>query len=461
VSDLPSGWKHAPLRELGTWMGGGTPSKARADYWADGTIPWISPKDMKSDILSTAADFITEEAVVASATRIIRCPAVLVVTRSGILSHTLPVGVTTTDAAINQDIKALVPHAGVDPYYVAYALRSFAQPLLTACSKHGTTVASMESKRLLDFEIPLAPPAQQRRIVELLDSQLSRLDATRATLERAAYNLRRYRASIHLAAFEGRLVPTEADVARREQRAYEPASELLKRVLAARRAKATAKYAEPAAPESNDLPELPEGWCWASLDALTEIVGGITKNQKRIARQPSREVPYLRVANVQRGYLDLSSVTKISATESEIDELRLLPNDILFNEGGDRDKLGRGWIWSGEIRDCIHQNHVFRARPILPDLSARYISWYGNTGAQAFFIRRGTQTTNLASLSKTQLRTLPVPLPPAAEQDRIAAEVSRQLTIVDAIETTVRNDLARMKRVRSGMMRAAFRGELA
>src|SRR5437868_1883761 len=111
------------------------------------------------------------------------------------------------------------------------------------------------------------------------------------------------------------------------------------------------------------LPKLPPGWCWTSLETIADIEGGITKDQKRRHDGPVREVPYLRVANVQRGYLDLTELKTILATEEEIESLRLCPGDILFTEGGDRDKLGRGWVWNGEVEECIHQNHIFRARP--------------------------------------------------------------------------------------------------
>lgn len=368
-------------------------------------------------------------------------------------------------ALLNQRVCKITPD---DNKYSLRFLRHVLPGYLEAINRrtHAVTVKHLSSRTIAAIPVPYPPRETQERLANVLDSYLSRIEVTAASLERVQRNLQRYRASVLKAAVEGRLVPTEAELARDQERNFEPAKQLLERALVARRArweksKANTRYVEPATPYASHLPDLPEGWCWASLDALTEIVGGITKNQKRTVTAPAREVPYLRVANVQRGYLDLSTIATIIATELEIEELRLAPNDILFNEGGDRDKLGRGWIWSGEIRECIHQNHVFRARPILSELSARYISWYGNSAAQAFFIRSGTQTTNLASLSKTQLRVLPVPLPPAAEQSRIAAEVSRQFTIADAIETSIANDLARLRGVRTGVLRAAFSDDLA
>jgi hypothetical protein len=162
-------------------------------------------------------------------------------------------------------------------------------------------------------------------------------------------------------------VPTEAALAKQEGRTYEPASVLLERILTERRRRWSesgkkGKYQEPTPPDITNLPKLPEGWCWATVDMLADVKGGVTKGQKRKLGECLREVLYLRVANVQRGYLDLSEVKTIEATEAEIRDLRLEIGDILFNEGGDRDKLGRGWVWAGELPECIHQNHVFRAR---------------------------------------------------------------------------------------------------
>jgi predicted GIY-YIG superfamily endonuclease len=138
------------------------------------------------------------------------------------------------------------------------------------------------------------------------------------------------------------------------------ASELLKRTLAERRAKwnGKGKYGEAKTPDTLELPPLPEGWVWARLDAVAALKGGITVDKNRKSAH-ARMIPYLRVANVQRGYLDLAEVKKIEAPETAINELRLEPGDVLFTEGGDRDKLGRGWIWEGQLPECIHQNHVF------------------------------------------------------------------------------------------------------
>jgi len=349
-----------------------------------------------------------------------------------------------------------------------------------AKTARGVGIQHLGADALSAWEIALPPVGEQERIVEALDSYLTRLDDAVASLERAQAKLKAYRASVLKAAVEGRLVPTEAVLARAEKRDYEPADVLLARILKERRHrweeaeldrlkkagktpkddKWTKKYEEPLTPDTTTLPQLPEGWRWATVDMFGDVKGGLAKGQKRSPKERLLEVPYLRVANVQRGYLDLSEVKTILATAEEITELRLQPGDVLFNEGGDRDKLGRGWIWSGEIAECIHQNHVFRVRLTGSDVEPRFVSWYGNSSGQRYFFDEGKQTTNLASINMTQLKSLPVPVPPSSEQARIVDEVEDRLSVVDEVVTSVTHDIQRCLRLRQAVLKWAFEGKL-
>lgn len=324
-----------------------------------------------------------------------------------------------------------------------------------------TTIQHLPLERFEAVEFPLPPSREQDRIVAAIEQHLSRVEAGVDALERLKRELARYRASVLRAACEGRLVPTEAAVARAEGREYEPASVLLDRILVERRARwdRKKKYVEPAAPDTSALSELPEGWVGTSLSQLADLKGGITKGQKRRNGDVVRSVAYLRVANVQRGWLDLSEMKTIEATEADVQDLRLEPGDVLFNEGGDRDKLGRGWVWQGQISECIHQNHVFRAR-LLGAVNPKFVSWHGNTFGKQWFNEHGKQTTNLASINLTKLGMLPVPLPPLAEQHRIVAEVERRLSIADEVGASVDAALTRAARLRQSILKRAFEGKL-
>ncbi len=201
-------------------------------------------------------------------------------------------------------------------------------------------------------------------------------------------------------------------------------------------------------------------WPTEPLGAICEIVSGITKDSKKQG-DDYREVPYLRVANVQRLQLNLSEVKTIPAKESTIASYRLEPGDILLNEGGDRDKLGRGWIWQGQISECIHQNHVFRARIRDGKAIPKWIAYYANTNeARAYFLESGKQTTNLASISKKNLSALPVPLPPVHVQEIIVAEIDTQLSRLDETVTTLLGIQAKLKQALASILKAAVEGRL-
>ncbi|WP_371639901.1 restriction endonuclease subunit S [Streptomyces virginiae] len=194
-----------------------------------------------------------------------------------------------------------------------------------------------------------------------------------------------------------------------------------------------------------DRAGLPEGWAWATLDDLAEVVGGVTKDSKRQSDPALPGVPYLRVANVQRMRLDLAEVTTIRVPADAVERYRLQPGDVLMTEGGDRDKLGRGWIWEGQIDTCIHQNHVFRARIIGSSIEPKLLALYLNSVARPWLEANAKQSVNLASISISKIKQLPIPVPPAAEQCRISAALDTRMDRLAAIDRAVaagRRDLA-------------------
>jgi type I restriction enzyme S subunit len=339
----------------------------------------------------------------------------------------------------------------------------------------GSNINNLKTGDLASQRFSLPPRAEQTRIVAKLEELLSDLDAGVAKLKAAQKKLEQYRQSLLKSAVEGVLTA--------EWRAKHPPTEtglqLLERILRERRTRWEAKqlakfkeqckappkgwqekYPEPVQPDTTDLSRLPEGWVWASLDMLGEIASGVAKGSKIGADVEVREVPYLRVANVQRGFLDLSEVKTILATVRDIADLTLQDGDVLFNEGGDRDKLGRGWVWRNEVADCIHQNHVFRVRPYLPEVMPELISHHGNTFGKTWFQKAGKQTTNLASINMTMLRMFPVPLGPADEQRELLTQLEVQIGQIVQQEQVVELGLKQSTAQRQNILRAAFAGEL-
>ncbi len=348
--------------------------------------------------------------------------------------------------------------AGADGVIVFEPLQMY-YPKLLYYFLYGLTLPEKGYARHFQFLdkslIPLPPLPEQRRIVARIEELFTKLDAGIEALNKVKTQLKRYRQSVLKAAFEGSLTVAWREAHKGE---LEPASALLEKIKA-ERAK-SGKYKETTPLDTAGLPELPEGWVWTNLSTVAQIKGGVAKGEKRPRDQRTRLVPYLRVANVQRGFLDLTEIKEIEATEGDICELRLLPGDVLLNEGGDRDKLGRGWVWKGEIAECIHQNHVFRARLYDQRLSPVFVSFYTNSLGQAYMFSQGKQTTNLASINMTKLAQLPIPLPSLMEQHKIVEEIDRCFSIADQVEKTVEHGLKQADRLRQSILKSAFEGKL-
>jgi type I restriction enzyme, S subunit len=167
------------------------------------------------------------------------------------------------------------------------------------------------------------------------------------------------------------------------------------------------------------------------LAQVAEVVSGVAKGRK-LNGQSVLEVPYLRVANVQAGFLDLTEVKTISATQSEIADLTLQYGDIVMTEGGDHDKLGRGALWDQNMPNCIHQNHVFRVRTKQDQLLPSYFVHFLQTEpARAYFLKCAKKTSNLASINMRQLRALPVPVPPLKLQEQFDQEIQTVYRLIE------------------------------
>ena len=267
-------------------------------------------------------------------------------------------------------------------------------------------------------EIKVPPLAEQKRIADKLDAVLGRVDACRARLDHVPALLKRFRQSVLAAATSGRL--TE---------------------------------------EWRMMNGVSDDWQDVILGKIADVQGGVTKDTKKQSSE-DEEVPYLRVANVQRGYIDLTETKLIRIPSNRLPSLLLKVGDVLFNEGGDLDKLGRGWIWEGQIPKCSYQNHVFRARLYNSDDQPKYISWWGNYCGLDYFLRSGKQTTNLASINKSMLCNLPISLPSPPEQQEIVRRFEELFAFADRIEARLATAQKTVERLTPATLAKAFRGEL-
>lgn len=357
------------------------------------------------------------------------------------------------------------PSEQVHPEYLKYflsqhSIRDFAAANVSGV---GGSLTRAQPNVLDRVEMPLTTLDEQRQIVEAIETQFARLDDAVASLKRARTRLKRYRASVLKAACEGRLVPTEAELARQEGRSYEPASVLLERIVAKREAASGTKRgkAKSTVPvNTSQLTKLPEGWAWTTLNDISAIQGGIQKQPKRVPR--ANAYPFLRVANVLRGKLDLVDMHQIELFGDEPARLRLVPGDLLIVEGnGSPNQIGRMAVWDGSICHCVHQNHIIRARaypPILPEYIECY--WNSETGKQ-LVTSVAASTSGLYTLSVSKVSKINVPLPPVDEEERIVAEVERRMSVIEQMETTVETNLKRCESLRQSVLRMAFSGRLA
>ncbi len=209
-----------------------------------------------------------------------------------------------------------------------------------------------------------------------------------------------------------------------------------------------------------DAVPVPSSWRQTALGDAGDVVSGVTVGRQ--LREPtSRRVPYLRVANVKDGYLDLSEVKQIDVTEAEFQKWRLLDGDILLTEGGDLDKLGRGTFWSEQVSDCIHQNHIFRVRfksdEVYPPFAAAQL---GSPYGKAYFLRHAKKTTGIASINQKVLRGFPLLLPPIEEQQRIAERLRSQQEAAGTMTAEFRRQAEAIDRMPAALLRQAFAEEL-
>lgn len=179
------------------------------------------------------------------------------------------------------------------------------------------------------------------------------------------------------------------------------------------------------------LGRVPEHWQVKRLKFIATVQTGVAKGKDNVGKD-TIEVPYLRVANVQDGYLSLDDVTTIEIPRADLLRYSLRPGDVLMNEGGDFDKLGRGHVWQGEIEPCIHQNHVFAVRPAkVPPYWLN--AFTGSQAAQFYFMGRSKQSTNLASISSSNVMELPVVVPPDDELSAVLTHLDRETARIDAL----------------------------
>ena len=397
---VPRGWRVVRVGELADIVGGGTPNRQQSDYWRDGTVPWITPTDLTANrrkYIFRGAENISELGLECS-------NALLAPTRSLVFSTRGTVGnlaLAGNPLTCNQSCEILIPRARtVDPEFLYYLVNFGHQAFLRLSA--GTTFGAITRRDIARVRFAIPPNVrEQSAIARILGAVDTTLEHTLIAIE---HSRRVYRSLLH---------------------------ELLEKGLD---------------PQRSGQNRYPEHWQFTRVDEVATVGSGVTLG-KDVTGKRTVELPYLRVANVQDGQLDLTTVKTVRVPVGEISRFRLKPGDVLMTEGGDIDKLGRGTIWDGQIPDCLHQNHVFRIRPKREVLEPAFYGLIVESDfAKRYFSRVAKRTTNLASTNKTQVRAFRFPLPPTIDEQRQIVNILGQARALSLALSMQEAGLRKLKR---------------
>ena len=435
------GWRHTTLGEIGEYINGRGFKKSE---WSDAGLPIIRIQDLtgtgkEQNYYQGALD---ERHTVYPGDLLISWAATL-----GVYIWKGP------KAALNQHIFKVRPK--VDKKFHYYLMQHILSDLLR--QTHGSGMVHI-TKSKFDAMTVAVPndEAEQNFVVAEIEKQFSRLDEAVANLKRVKANIKRYKAAVLKAAVEGRLVETEAELARREGRSFETGAQLLQRILETRRSQwqGKGKYKEPIAPDTTDLPGLPKGWVWSTAEQLTDENRAITYGVIKLGEQVDDGIPVLRSSDVRPLRVDLDNVKKI-APEIASNYRRT------FLRGGEVVMTVRGTL--GGIAVVPPQCSGFN---VSREVAMLALVEPAMAHLVAFFIASAPLENWLLSRAKgiaytginiETLKALPIPLPPVAEQHRIVAEVDRHLTLANEAEAQVNANLQRAEKLRQSVLQNAFR----
>ncbi|MBL0888147.1 restriction endonuclease subunit S [Myceligenerans indicum] len=384
------------LGDVADFVGGGTPSKSNPDFYGSG-IPWVTPKDMKSWVISTSQIEITKSGLDASSAKIVPAGSVLIVVRSGILKHTLPVALSSVDVSLNQDMKAIVVKPGIDSSYLARLVKA-SEPTVLGWVR-ATTADNFPVDNLKRLEFMLPPLDEQRRIAAVLDH----VDALR-TKRRESIDLI---GSVVQSAFQSR-------------------------------------FGDPGTWSSS--------WPMGTIGDMSESVQYGTS-----AKAGARGAwPMLRMGNVtDDGRLDLSDLKFIDLVDSDLAKYVVRRGDLLFNRTNSKEKVGKAAVVRTD-RPLAIAGYLLRVR-VKPQHSGEFISAYLRS-RHGRAVRRGMAkaAVNQANINAKEMRSITIALPPADLQAAFAADVAR----VELARSSAERHLAELDTLFASLQSRAFAGEL-
>jgi type I restriction enzyme S subunit len=459
-SNLPDNWITVSVGDILKVRSGY--SFKSSDYCAQG-VPVIRQSDIGDDIVDTTQAKKVSPKFLSTLPEFVVKEGDLLIGMSGSLGKIARYD-DPQPSLQNQRTGLLRIHPDVSTSYAKFVLK-FVEPQILAEAK-GIAVQNVSAKEIEGCRFPLAPLPEQKRIVAEIEKQFTRLEAGVAALRRAQTSLKRYRAAVLKSACEGRLVPTEAELACKERRPYESAERLLERILAERRAKWTGKgkYKEPAVPDTINLPTLPEGWTWVSWEMVLAHEEGAFKRGP-FGSALTKSIFVEKGFKVYEQYCPINddcSFARYYITPEKFEELQAFEvraGDYLISCSGVT--LGRITRVPERFERGIINQALLRVRINDSALNHRY---FLHLFRSALFQRAifdnstGSAIPNVKGVK--ELKAMAIPLPPLLEQKRIVAEVERRLSVVDELATMVAANLKRAERLRQAILKRAFEGKL-
>jgi type I restriction enzyme S subunit len=466
---IPDSWRWTTIGEIADVVGGGTPRTDNPEFFG-GKIPWITPADLSgytSKTISHGARNITQLGLDNSGARMMPAGTILFSSRA-------PIGyvaIAANSVSTNQGFKSFVPREGIVPDFVYYYLQSAKELILNFAS--GTTFLEISGKKAAHIPIPVAPIQEQECIVKEIEKQFTRLEAGVSAMKRMQTNLKHYRAAVLKAACEGCLVPTEAELARKEGCIYEPADVLMKRnikeAIHKNRRNDIQKdkhHHDHEPPNAKDLPQLPEGWTWAApknlaLSDKNAICAGPFGTIFKAKDFRSKGVPIIFLRHVapgkyltrKPGFMDTEKWNELFKPYS------VYGGELLITKLGD--PPGVCAIYPQDIGPAMVTPDVIKMSVNEKLASPKFLMCYFNSETSRHYATGVAYGTTRLRLTIPIFRDLPVPLPPIAEQHRIVAEVERRLSVIDELESVVTANLKRAERLRQALLHKAFTGQLA
>jgi len=466
--ELPPGWVTCTLRDVvDDTVSGGGPTTGDEFLYVD-----ISSIDNQTKRIDDVKRLPVAKAPSRARQRLLPNDVVVSMTRPNLNAVAL---VTADLAGAIGSTGFCVLRPVIESRYVYYRVQSLAFIEEMTGLVQGALYPAVRPRDVLAHRLPLPPLAEQRRIVQKIEELFTELDAGVAALERVRANLKRYRAAVLKAAVEGALTAGW----RAQHPDVESASDLLQRILRERRdaweqaelaryAKSgktppkgwQGKYKEPTAPDTTDLPDLPEGWCWANVEQLL-----IESPCNGISIKGSSEppgVPALRLSAMSNGGFDYTDRRYIPISETVAESLAINAGDYFVSRGnGSLRLVGRGTLAQEPPEQVVFPDTMIRLRFSASSPVRSYMSLLWSSQVIRTQVERQARTTaGIYKISQADIASFTVPVPPLAEQEQIVAEVERRLSVVDDAEARVAAGLKRAARLRQSILKRAFAGQL-